>query len=59
MRAFKNEHEFTSITERWNAVDAYFECVTSCDISDGTCITMCISKHLEAGNSQSTNSQAS
>ena len=49
MRAFKNEHKFESITERWQAVDAYFECITSCDLSDGVCITMCMAKHLESG----------
>ena len=47
MRAFKNEHTFKSITERWQAVDAYFECITSCDLNDGVCVTMCMAKHLE------------
>ena len=49
MRAFKNEHKFESITERWQAVDAYFECITSCDLNDGVCVTMCMAKHLEPG----------
>ena len=49
MRAFKNEHAFKSITERWQAVDAYFECITSCDLNDGVCVTMCMAKHLETG----------
>lgn len=49
MRAFKDEHKFKSITERWQAVDAYFECITSCDLNDGVCVTMCMTKHLEPG----------
>ena len=49
MRAFKNEHECESITERWEAVDAYLECVTSCGLYDGVCVTSCITKHLEPG----------
>lgn len=49
MRAFKNEHTCKSITERWDAVDAYLECVTSCGLKDGVCVTMCITKHLEPG----------
>ncbi|EHA63509.1 hypothetical protein Syn8016DRAFT_0550 [Synechococcus sp. WH 8016] len=49
MRAFKNEHDCESITERWEAVDAYLECVTSCGLYDGVCVTTCITKHLEPG----------
>ena len=49
MRAFKNEHTYKSITERWDAVDAYLECVTSCGLNDGVCVTTCITKHLEPG----------
>ena len=47
MKAIKNEHTNSSITERWDAVDAYLECVTSCGLNDGVCVTMCITKHLE------------
>ena len=47
MRAFKGEHSHTSITERWQAVDAYLECVTHCNLHDGICITTCIAKYLE------------
>ena len=50
MRAFKNEHQCESITQRWEAVDAYLECVTSCGLYDGDCVTRCITKHLEPGN---------
>ncbi len=47
METIKTEHTYTSITERWDAVDAYLECVTSCGLRDGVCVTMCITKHLE------------
>ena len=23
-------------------IDSYFECITSCDIADGTCISQCV-----------------
>ena len=23
-------------------IDNYFECITSCDVNDGTCISMCV-----------------
>ena len=48
MRAFKGEHSHTSITERWQAVDAYLECVTHCNSRDGICLTTCIAKYLES-----------
>ena len=47
MKTIRTEHTYTSITERWDAVDAYLECVTSCGLKDGVCVTMCITKHLE------------
>ena len=47
MKAIQTGHSYTSITERWDSVDAYLECVTSCDLKDGVCVTMCITKHLE------------
>jgi len=47
MKAIQTEQTYTSITERWDAVDAYLECVTSCGLKDGVCVTMCITKHLK------------
>ena len=47
MKTIRTEHTYTSITERLDAVDAYLECVTSCGLNDGVCVTMCITKHLD------------
>jgi len=44
--SFRGEHHVASITERWQTVDDYFECITECDLEDQTCVTMCIVKHL-------------
>jgi len=46
MHSLKKEHEHQSITERWQVVDDYFECISMCDINDGTCITTCVNTHL-------------
>ncbi|WP_074159112.1 hypothetical protein [Prochlorococcus sp. MIT 1306] len=32
-----NEHEQT-----WDAVETYFECITTCSLDDGECITRCV-----------------
>ena len=34
---FKEGYYFTS-----DPVDTYFECITSCDITDGICISKCV-----------------
>ena len=26
----------------YDSVDSYFECISSCDISDGSCISKCV-----------------
>jgi hypothetical protein len=52
MRAFKGEHSHTSITERWQAVDAYLECVTHCNSRDGIYLTTCIAKYLESSDNE-------
>ncbi|MEJ6657802.1 MAG: hypothetical protein QNL17_03220 [Synechococcus sp. ChSW.bin.154] len=37
-----------SMTERaehaqtWDAVETYFECITTCSLDDGECITQCV-----------------
>ncbi|MEC9452042.1 MAG: hypothetical protein VYB06_01150 [Cyanobacteriota bacterium] len=31
------EHEQT-----WDAVETYFECITTCSLDDGECITRCV-----------------
>ena len=34
---FKESNCFNS-----DPVDSYFECISSCDITDGTCISQCV-----------------
>ncbi|WP_413441309.1 hypothetical protein [Synechococcus sp. MIT S1220] len=32
-----DQHEQT-----WDAVETYFECITTCSLDDGECITRCV-----------------
>ena len=32
-----------------DAVESYFECITSCDIDDGVCLQRCVLVHLKQG----------
>ena len=32
-----------------DAVDSYFECITTCDINDGVCVEQCVLVHLKQG----------
>ena len=37
----------SSQTKRWDAVDAWFECITQCPVDAGDdCITRCVRTHL-------------
>lgn len=47
MYALKNEHDHQSITERWQALDDYFVCITKCEIDDQICVTNCLVSHLK------------
>jgi len=31
-------------------IDSYFECISSCDIKDGTCVSKCVEILKEHGN---------
>ena len=31
-----------SPTQAWDAVETYFECITTCSLDDGECITKCV-----------------
>ncbi len=31
-----------SIMQSWDAVETYFECITTCSLDDGECITRCV-----------------
>ena len=37
----------SSITERWDALEEYFVCITECDLNDENCITSCLMTHLK------------
>jgi len=36
-----------------DAVESYFECITSCDIDDGVCVQRCVLVHLKQGDDSS------
>lgn len=37
------QHEQT-----WDAVETYFECITTCSLDDGDCITKCVEQLRES-----------
>ena len=37
------DHEQT-----WDAVETYFECITTCSLDDGDCITRCVEQLKDA-----------
>ncbi len=37
------DHEQT-----WDAVETYFECITTCSLDDGECITRCVEQLKDA-----------
>ncbi|HJN35245.1 MAG: hypothetical protein AB8E74_08515 [Prochlorococcus sp.] len=37
------QHEQT-----WDAVETYFECITTCSLDDGACITKCVEQLRES-----------
>jgi hypothetical protein len=34
-------------TETWDAVETYFECITTCSLEDGECVTRCVEQLRE------------
>lgn len=34
--------------EELDAIESYFECITSCDLNDGICVEHCVVVHLRA-----------
>ena len=34
--------------ETWDAVETYFECITTCSLDDGECITRCVEELRDA-----------
>ena len=47
MYELKKESIQSSITERWDALEDYFVCITECDLNDENCITSCLVTHLK------------
>jgi hypothetical protein len=35
-------HGGGSHEQTWDAVETYFECITTCSLDDGECITRCV-----------------
>ena len=54
MFAIKNEDGHRSISERWDALEEYFVCITTCDINDQNCVTQCLVTHLEINDGSET-----
>jgi hypothetical protein len=38
-----------SAEETWDAVESYFECITTCSLEDGECVTRCVETLREQG----------
>ena len=47
MNVQRQDQEHQSISERWQALDDYFICITECDLNDQNCITRCLVNHLK------------
>ena len=47
MHESKQESGQSSITERWDALEDYFVCITECDLNDQNCVTSCLTTHLK------------
>ncbi|QNI73906.1 hypothetical protein SynNOUM97013_01849 [Synechococcus sp. NOUM97013] len=41
------ERSQSSMTERWDALEDYFVCITECDLNDQNCVTSCLVTHLK------------
>jgi len=40
---YKEKEDFSSMNNFYvDQIDSYFECISSCDISDGQCISKCV-----------------
>jgi hypothetical protein len=33
--------------QQWDSVEAYFECITTCSLDDGDCVTHCVEELRE------------
>jgi hypothetical protein len=37
----------SSQEKKWDSVEAYFECITTCSLDDGECVTHCVEELRE------------
>ncbi len=37
----------SSQEKQWDSVEAYFECITTCSLDDGECVTHCVEELRE------------
>lgn len=35
--------------ETWDAMETYFECITTCSLEDGECVTRCVEQLRDQG----------
>ncbi len=47
MYEIQGERSQASMTERWDALEDYFVCITECDLNDQNCVTSCLMTHLK------------
>ena len=47
MHELRSTTDQGSITERWDALEDYFVCITECDLNDQNRITSCLVTHLK------------
>lgn len=43
-----NGHTTEQQEQTWDAVETYFECITTCSLDDGECITRCVEQLKDA-----------
>ena len=43
-----NGHNTDHQEQTWDAVETYFECITTCSLDDGECITRCVEQLKDA-----------
>jgi hypothetical protein len=36
------QHDSQQHDQTWDAMETYFECITTCSLEDGECITRCV-----------------
>jgi hypothetical protein len=42
-----NHQELEHQAQTWDAMESYFECITTCSLDDGECVTHCVNELRE------------